>query len=224
MATPILLAWSGGKDCLMALDRLLADPAWKVESLLTTFDRTSDRVATHDIRGDVLRAQADALGLPLIEMRVDGEVANADYEAALALALDQARATTPACEVIAFGDLFLAEVRAWREACLQRFGWKAAFPLWETPTDELARDFLGRGHRAVVTTVDLEQLDGAFCGREFDQAFLAELPGAVDPCGENGEFHTLCHDGPLFSSPMPLEALAKNTRNSRFRCQDFRLR
>ena len=80
------------------------------------------------------------------------------------------------------------------------------------------------GKHAVVTTVDLEQLDGAFCGREFDQAFLAELPGAVDPCGENGEFHTLCHDGPLFSSPMPLEALAKNTRNSRFRCQDFRLR
>ena len=224
MATPILLAWSGGKDCLMALDRLLADPAWRVEGLLTTLDRNTDRVATHDIRADVLRAQVDALGLPLIEMRVDGEVANADYEAALAQALNQARATTPACETIAFGDLFLADVRAWREASLQQFGWKAAFPLWESPTDKLARAFLSRGHRAVVSMIDLEQLDGAFCGREFNAAFLAELPIDVDPCGENGEFHTFCHDGPLFSSPMPLEAVAATTRNNRFRCQDFRLR
>ena len=208
----------------MALDRLLADPAWRVEGLLTTLDRNTDRVATHDIRADVLRAQVDALGLPLIEMRVDGEVANADYEAALAQALNQARATTPACETIAFGDLFLADVRAWREASLQQFGWKAAFPLWESPTDKLARAFLSRGHRAVVSMIDLEQLDGAFCGREFNAAFLAELPIDVDPCGENGEFHTFCHDGPLFSSPMPLEAVAATTRNNRFRCQDFRLR
>lgn len=208
----------------MALDRLLADPAWKVEGLLTTLDRNTDRVATHDIRAEVLRAQVDALGLPLIEMRVDGEVANSDYEAALAQALNQAHATTPACEMIAFGDLFLAEVRAWREASLHQFGWKAAFPLWELPTDKLARAFLSRGHRAVVTTIDLEQLDGAFCGREFDAEFLADLPIDVDPCGENGEFHTLCHDGPLFSSPIALEAVSATTRNNRFRCQDFRLR
>ena len=208
----------------MALDRLLADPDWKVEGLLTTLDRASDRVAMQDVRGEVLRAQADALGLPLIEMWVDGEVANTDYESALAVALDQARANTPACEVIAFGDIFLADVRAWREASLQRLGWKAAFPIWGTPTSELARDFLNRGHRAVVTTIDLEQLDGAFCGRDFDEAFLAELPPAGDPCGENGEFHTLCHDGPLFSSLIPLEAVATTTRNRRFRCQDYRLR
>ena len=223
-STPILLAWSGGKDCLMALDRLLANPEWTVEGLLTTLDRGSDRVAMHDVRADVMRAQADALGLPLIEMPIDGKVANADYESALALALVKARARTPACEVIAFGDIFLADIRAWREASLQRLGWSAVFPLWEMPTDQLAGAFLGRGHRAVITTVDLQQLDGAFCGRDFDEAFLAELPSTVDPCGENGEFHTLCHDGPLFSSPMPLEALATTTRESRFRCQDYRLR
>lgn len=204
----------------MALDRLLADPEWKVEGLLTTLDRGSDRVAMHDVRADVLRAQADALGLPLIEMPIDGKVANADYESALTRALDQARARTPACEVIAFGDIFLADIRAWREASLHRLGWSAVFPLWKTPTNELARAFLDRGHRAVITTVDLQQLDGAFCGRDFDEAFLAELPSSVDPCGENGEFHTLCHDGPLFSSPMPLEALVTTTRDNRFRCQD----
>ena len=224
MTTPILLAWSGGKDCLMALDRLLADPQWKLAGLLTTIDRCTDRVAMHDVRGDVLRAQADALGLPLIEMPVDGNVANADYEAALALALDAARMATPACAVIAFGDLFLADIRSWREASLQRLGWKADFPLWGTPTDELARAFLARGHRAVVTTVDLEQLDGAFCGRDFDQAFLAELPPSVDPCGENGEFHTLCHAGPLFHSPFELEAGVTTTHAGRFRSQDYRLR
>ncbi|HET9034350.1 MAG TPA: ATP-binding protein [Dokdonella sp.] len=223
MATSILVAWSGGKDCLMALDRLLADPHWKVSGLLTTLDRTSDRVAMHDVHGDVLRAQAAALKLPLIEMAIDWPAPNEVYESALASALDQARLKFANLAHVAFGDIFLADIREWREASLDRLGWKPVFPLWNTPTRELAKEFLRRGHRAVVTTIDLDQLDGAFCGREFDSRFLAELPDSVDACGENGEFHTLCHASPLFSTPMLLESGVATTRSGRFRSMDYQL-
>ena len=222
-STPLLLAWSGGKDCLLALDRLLADPQWKVEGLLTTLDRASDRVAMHDVRADVLRAQAAALELPLFEMAIDWPAPNEIYEAALASCLDHARSRVPALTHIAFGDLYLADIREWREASLDRLGWQAVFPLWNNPTRELAAEFLARGHQAVVTTVDLDQLTGNFCGRAFDDTFLAELPGSVDACGENGEFHTLCHTSPLFSSPILLEPGVSSTRAGRFQCQDFLL-
>ncbi len=223
-ATPLLLAWSGGKDCLLALDRLLVDPHWKVEGLLTTLDRASDRVAMHDVRADVLRAQAEALGLPLFEMAIDWPAPNEIYEAALTSCLDQARARIPGLSHIGFGDLYLADMREWRERSLGRLGWQAVFPLWNNPTRKLAAEFLARGHQAVVTTVDLEQLAGDFCGLAFDDGFLSDLPASVDACGENGEFHTLCHASPLFRFPIVLEPGASRTRAGRFRCQDFLLR
>ena len=224
MATPLLLAWSGGKDCMMALDRLIADPQWTIAGLLTTLDRSSDRVAMHDVRGYVLRAQAEALGFPLIEMSIDWPAPNVDYEAALASSLELARTQTPGLSHLAFGDLFLADLRAWREASLARIDWTPVFPLWNMPTHDLANGFIARGHRALISIVDLEQLDGAFCGREFDRAFLADLPSSVDPCGENGEFHTFCHDGPLFDRPLALETGETTTRSGRFRCIDLDLR
>lgn len=208
----------------MALDRLLADPKWKVEGLLTTLDRSSDRVAMHDVRADIVRAQAAALGLSLIEMAVDWPAPNEIYETALTSALDQARAQFGGLTHIAFGDLFLADIRAWREASLEHLGWKAVFPLWNNPTRELAEAFIARGHQAIVTTIDLEQLDGGFCGRAFDHAFLGDLPDSVDACGENGEFHTVCHAGPLFSIPLILKPGAITTRWERFSCIDFELR
>jgi uncharacterized protein (TIGR00290 family) len=223
-ATPILVAWSGGKDSLMALDRLLADPAWNVQGLLTTLDRNSDRVAMHHIGAVVIRAQAAALDLPLIEMGMDWPGPNVRYEKALAIALEQARVLSPGVTHIAFGDLFLADLRAWREASLGRLGWNAVFPLWNKQSAGLARAFLARGHKAVITTIDLEQLDGTFCGRQFDAKLLAELPAAIDPCGENGEFHTLCHDSPLFSKSLALEPGKTSTGDGRFRCIDFELR
>lgn len=222
--TPLLMAWSGGKDCLLALDRLLADPQWKVQALLTTLDRNTDRVAMHDVRGVVLRAQADALGLPLIEMGIDWPAANESYESALASALAQARLKFPGVAHVAFGDIFLADIREWREASLDRLGWNAVFPLWNQSTSELADEFMNRGHRALVTTIDLTQLDGAFGGREFDGEYLADLPDSVDPCGENGEFHTLCHASPMFRVPIALEIGSTHTRDGRFRCIDYRLR
>ncbi|MGB0134458.1 ATP-binding protein, partial [Dokdonella sp.] len=168
---PILVAWSGGKDCLMALDRLLADPQWQVVGLITTLDRTSDRVAMHDVRGDVLRAQASALDLPLFEMAIDWPAPNDAYESALASTLGMARKHSTELAHVAFGDLFLGDLREWREASLKRIGWHGIFPLWGSPTRELAESFIANGHQAIVSTVDLEQLDESYCGRPFDSAF-----------------------------------------------------
>jgi uncharacterized protein (TIGR00290 family) len=219
--TPVLVAWSGGKDCLMALDRLLADPDWNVTGLLCTLDRASDRVAMHGVRGDVLRAQVEALGLPLLEMAVDWPASNVHYESALSETLDRARRTTPGIEHIAFGDLFLRDLRNWREASLARIGWHPVFPLWNEPTRALADAFLARGHRAVVTTIDLDRLDERYCGRALDAAFLDDLPASVDACGENGEFHTLCHSSPLFARPLTLVGGRTVILSERFRCMDF---
>lgn len=208
----------------MALDRLLADPRWKVQGLLTTLDRSSDRVAMHDVRGDLVRAQAAMLELPLIEMTIDWPAPNAIYESALASALEQACSLTGAISSVAFGDLFLADIREWREASLAQLGWSAVFPLWNESTRELAGEFLERGHQAVVTTVDLDQLGEDFCGREFNRDFLSDLPESVDPCGEHGEFHTFCHASPLFRQSLMLEAGNQATRAGRFRSVDYSLR
>jgi len=223
MTTPILLAWSGGKDCLMTLDRLLDDPQWQVVGLLTTITTQFDRVAMHGIRRDVLRAQAAALGLPLIESELEYPASNDAYENAFAASLGAARATTPDLNHIAFGDLFLADVRAWREALLKRRGWHAVFPLWHEPTDLLARRFHAAGHRAVLTCVDTTQLAADFSGRDFDPVLLAELPASVDPCGENGEFHTLSYAGPRFRQPLHLQRGENVLRDGRFQYTDFLL-
>ncbi|MGA9342889.1 MAG: ATP-binding protein [Rhodanobacteraceae bacterium] len=222
-AQPLLIAWSGGKDCLMALERLLAQPAWRIVGLMTTFTRRFDRVAMHGVRRDVLRAQADALRLPLIESDLDWPSSNEAYEAAFAASLEHSRAATPALCHIAFGDLFLADVRAWREALLARLGWNGVFPLWDQPTARLAQGFIERGYRAVLTCVDTTQLDASFCGRAFDRQLLDELPSAVDRCGENGEFHTLCHAGPLFREALKLKRGDSVLRDERFQYTDFAL-
>lgn len=223
MATPVLLSWSGGKDSLMALDRLLADPAVNVVGLLTTLDHATDRVAIHEVRGDLLRAQAHALGLPLIEMPIDWPASNETYLDALARALDQAHSMFPGINEIAFGDIHLADLRAWRESQFARRGWNARFPLWQLQADALTCEFDARGHKAVVASVDLHALDGSFCGREFDAEFRSQLPRSVDPCGENGEFHTFCHASPLYAQDIGLARGEMATRAGRFRYMDLRL-
>lgn len=219
----VLLAWSGGKDCLMALERLAADPHWRVVGLLTTVTRQFDRVAMHGIRRDVLQAQARALRLPLIESELDWPASNASYETAFAASLVAARECWPGLDRIAFGDLFLADVRVWREALLQRCGWHGVFPLWGEDTARLARGFVAAGHRAVLTCVDTTQLAADFAGREFDADLLDTLPASCDPCGEHGEFHTLSHAGPLFTAPLRLERGISVRREDRFQYTDFLL-
>ena len=223
VAQPILMAWSGGKDCLLALARLCENPRWRVTALLTTVTTTFQRVAMHGIRREVLHAQAKALRLPLIESPLGWPASNDSYARAFASSLAEARARWPGLRHVAFGDLFLADVRAWREQMLAPLGWQAVFPLWGEDTAALARRFMTAGHRAVLTCVDTAQLDAGFSGRAFDAALLDALPAGVDACGERGEFHTLCHDGPLFAQPLPIVAGERVLRERRFAYTDFLL-
>ncbi|MGN6312721.1 MAG: ATP-binding protein [Rhodanobacteraceae bacterium] len=223
MQTPVLIAWSGGKDCLMALRRLRADPEWNVVALLTTVTRQFDRVAMHGIRRDVLHAQARALELPLIECTIEWPSSNEAYEAAHAQALRNAGQRWPGLRHCAFGDLFLEDVRAYRERQLARDGWAGVFPLWGSDTRALSREFAAQGHRAVLTCVDTTQLDGAFSGRDYDAALLDDLPESVDPCGERGEFHTLSYGGPMFTRDLELRRGESVLREARFQYTDFLL-
>lgn len=223
MRTPILIAWSGGKDCLLALQRLRVDPAWHIAGLLTTITRQFDRVAMHGIRRDVLHAQTRALQLPLVESILDWPSSNEAYEAAFLDALGRAREIAPGLQHIAFGDLFLEDVRQWREALLARHGWRGVYPLWESDTRALSREFVEGGHRAVLTCVDTTQLEESFSGRDYDATLLDELPPSVDSCGERGEFHTLSYGGPLFAHDLKLQRGESVLREERFQYTDFLL-
>jgi uncharacterized protein (TIGR00290 family) len=217
------LAWSGGKDCLMALAALRDDPQWNPVGLLTTVTRTFDRVAMHGIRRNVLEAQAEQLDLPLLTAEIDWPSSNEAYEKAHAAALQQAAARWPGLHHCAYGDLYLADVRAYREKQLARVDWTGVFPLWQSDTATLARRFVTEGHRAMLVCVDTTQLDADFCGRSFDDELLDALPDRVDPCGENGEFHTLAFAGPQFKSPLDLERGESVLRDERFQYTDFLL-
>jgi uncharacterized protein (TIGR00290 family) len=221
MSTPILLAWSGGKDSSLALERLRGDPRWTLAALLTTVTADYERISIHGVRRSILHAQAERIGLPLIEARIPPQASNTIYETAFAAALDEARARTPGLDAIAFGDLFLADVRTYREAQLARLGWRAHFPLWGEDTARLARRFIADGHRAILCCVDTTQLDASFCGREFDDALLADLPSSCDPCGENGEFHTCAHAGPSWRGSLALTRGEPVLRDHRFQYIDL---
>ena len=192
----VLLTWSGGKDSAMALHALKTGGAHEVLALLTTVTEQYDRVSMHGVRTSLLERQAESLGLPVEKVYIGADASNEEYEARMRDKLVYYRAK--GVSSAAFGDLFLEDVRRYREDNLSRVGMKGLFPLWGTDTSELAHSFIDLGFKAVVTCVDSNLLDGAFVGREFDERFLAELPPAVDPCGENGEFHSFVYDGPLF--------------------------
>ena len=200
--TKTLLAWSSGKDSAWALHVLRARGEVEVVGLLTTIDEKSERVAMHDVRRSLVRAQAEAAGLPLIEVAIPGPCSNADYERAMGEAM--ARAKGDGVEAVAFGDLFLEDIRKYREEKLAATGLRPLFPLWGVPTDRLAREMIDGGLRARVTCVDTQQLDRSFAGRDFDAAFVRDLPKGVDPCGERGEFHTFAFAGPMFARAIPI--------------------
>ena len=196
-----LLAWSSGKDSAWTL-HVLRQQGIEVFALLTTLNEAEDRVAMHGVRRTVLEAQAEAVGVPLWKVPLPWPCTNDDYEARMAAACR--RAVAEGFDTIAFGDLFLRDIRAYREKQLAGSGLTPIFPLWEIPTAQLARDMIAGGLRARLSCVDSKQLDASFAGRDFGVELLAELPAAVDPCGENGEFHTCVYDGPMFRAPLPL--------------------
>jgi uncharacterized protein (TIGR00290 family) len=198
--TDVILAWSGGKDSMLALHEVMRAGELRVAALLTNVTRDYDRVSIHGVRRVLLEEQAAALGLPLRTVELSASSSNEEYQARMAEALAAFR--DRGIDTVVHGDIFLADVRAYREALLAGLGMKALFPLWGVDTRELAERFIDLGCRAVLTCVDTEALDAAFVGRAFDAALLRDLPPEVDLCGENGEFHTWVWDGPLFGRPV----------------------
>lgn len=199
-----IVSWSSGKDGAWALHVLRALGDVDVVGVLTTVTSEFSRVAMHAVRETLLDAQARALGLPCTKVRLPWPCSNDVYEREMAEALRAARAA--GVTHVAFGDLFLRDIRSYREAKLAGSGLSPLFPLWDRDTRELAGEMIDGGLRAALTCVDPRRLDRRFAGRSFDRALLADLPGTVDPCGENGEFHTFAWAGPMFDAPIPLSA------------------
>lgn len=197
--TDIVLSWSGGKDSALAL-WTLRQAEEPLRALLTTVTEEYDRVSMHGVRVGLVRKQAEAVGLPLVEIRIPPSCSNEVYEARMSAAL--ASPELRDCKRYGFGDLFLEDVRTYREERLAPLGKSGVWPLWGRDTRVLAEEFVAAGFRGVVVCVDPSKLDGDFCGRELDAAFLADLPSDVDPCGERGEFHTFVYDGPIFAQPI----------------------
>lgn len=195
-AEPVVVSWSGGKDGCMALREILEDEWYAVESLLTTVTEGYDRVSMHGVRRELLARQAASLGLPLREFVIPQNASNEIYEARMGETLSEFRARS--VESVVFGDLFLEDIREYREAQLAKAGTRGLFPVWGRNTGEFAEEFIELGFRAVVVCLDPRKLDKSFAGRSFDESFLEDLPSGVDPCGENGEFHTFVHEAPIF--------------------------
>jgi uncharacterized protein (TIGR00290 family) len=202
MPRKTLLSWSSGKDSAWALHLLRQNPDFTVTGLFCTVNAAFDRVAMHGVRRELLQRQAEAVGLPVQVLEIPYPCSNNDYAAVMSDFVDQARRDGVEC--FAFGDLFLEDIRRYREERLAGTGIEPVFPLWGIPADELAQTMVDNGLQARVTCLDPRQLPPSFAGRAFDAEFLRELPPGVDPCGENGEFHTFAHDGPMFHQPVPL--------------------
>jgi uncharacterized protein (TIGR00290 family) len=212
----ILLSWSTGKDSAWALHILRQQGQYEIAGLVTTINAAFDRVAMHSTRRALLEMQAQAAGLPLITAPLPWPCSNADYELAMKRVCDQAVAD--GVTGVAFGDLFLTDVRAYRERQLAGTGLEPIFPLWDCPTDKLAHEMVRSGLRAKLVCVDPKQLSQDFVGRDFDQALLNDLPAGVDPCGEKGEFHSFVYAGPMFSREIAIRPGEKIERDGFWFC------
>ena len=202
--TKCLVSWSSGKDSAWLVHVLRAKGDVELGGLLTTVNEPAQRVAMHAVRVELLRAQADVLGLPLWEIPIPSPCSNDEYERAMGAAVG--RAVAEGFSEIAFGDLFLEDVRRYREERLTGTGLTPRFPLFGADTAKLAREMVGAGLRARLTCVDPRVLDRRLAGREFDAALLADLPPGIDPCGERGEFHSFAYSGPMFRAPIAIES------------------
>jgi len=208
----VLLSWSSGKDSAWALHMLRKQPELQVVALLTTFNSAADRVAMHAVRRTLVKMQAERTGLPLWEVELPWPCSNDDYECRMRAVVE--RAVAEGVDAVAFGDLFLEDIRAYRVRQLAGTGLEPLFPVWGIPTKELAGQMIAGGLRAKLTCVDPAKLDASFAGREFDAALMRELPEGIDPCGENGEFHSFVYEAPVFSSPIAVRTGEVVTRDN----------
>jgi uncharacterized protein (TIGR00290 family) len=201
MAEKVLFTWSGGKDSVLALYELQKGDDHEVVALLTTLTEDYERISMHGVRSILLEGQANSLGLPIEKVYISKNSSNEEYEAKMREVLQ--RYLTADVSSVVFGDIFLEDLRKHREDNLSKIGMKAVFPIWKRDTTDLAHEFIDLGFKAIITCVDSNVLGKAFVGRLYDQQFLSELPSTVDPCGENGEFHSFVYDGPIFQKRVP---------------------
>jgi uncharacterized protein (TIGR00290 family) len=196
------MAWSTGKDSAWALHQARLSGKYNIVGLLTTITDPFSRVSMHSVREEILDLQADALGLPVHKVRISFPCSNELYAQKMKAAMETAKAN--GVELVIFGDLFLEDIRKYREENLAAVSMKAVFPLWKIPTTQLARDIIGAGVKAYITSLDPQKLDRRFAGRQFSFNLINQLPASVDPCAENGEFHTVAIAGPMFNTPIPV--------------------
>ncbi len=221
MPEPILLSWSGGKDSAFALHTLRSSPDFEPAGLLTTVTEDYDRISIHGVRRELLERQAAAIGLPLRTVLIPRDCPNEIYEDRLAAALGEVKAQ--GIHHVAFGDLYLEDIRAYREGQMAALALAPVFPVWGRDTTELAHEIIHLGFRAVLVCVDTDVLDPVFAGRSFDEDLLRDLPADVDLCGENGEFHTFVHAGPIFREPLAVQ-LGRLEGQGRFWFRDLEMK
>jgi uncharacterized protein (TIGR00290 family) len=214
MREKVVVAWSGGKDSALALHEILRSENYEVIALLTTVVKDHERVGIHNVRRVLLEQQAEALRIPLEELFILKGASNTEYETVLQEALK--RHLGNGVSSVVFGDLFLEDIRKYREHLLEKAKMNGVFPLWKKDTKKLARTFVSLGFKAVITSVDSRVLGKDFAGREYDKKFLLDLPVNVDPCGENGEFHTFVYDGPIFYERVTFKKGELALRDNRF--------
>jgi len=212
----ILVSWSGGKDSAMMLFELQKSKEYEIAALLTTVTETYERISMHGVRNSLLDRQAELLGLPLVKMYIPKKASNDIYEANMEKILHEYQ--KKGVDNMAFGDLFLQDIKDYREKNLGKLGMTGIFPLWKRDTSQLIREFIDLGFKAVICCVDPKQFNAKFTGRFIDKAFLRDLPPSVDPCGENGEFHSFVFDGPIFNKPVELSVGEVVLRDSFYFC------
>ncbi|MCK6256012.1 diphthine--ammonia ligase [Fictibacillus sp. KIGAM418] len=221
MTKKIVVSFSGGKDSMLALHKLLESKEYEIDSLLTTVNEDFKRTSIHGIREEILDAQANALGFPVRKVRIPKVCTNEIYEERMREEMD--KVSQAGIQHVMFGDIFLADIREYRESKLKPAGMEAVFPLWGAKSEDLIDEFLALGYRTVVTTLDRTKLNEDFLGREINGDWRRDLPENVDACGENGEFHTLVIGGPLFRQKIEVVQGSETVRDGNFVYRDFML-
>ncbi len=214
MKKQIFVSWSGGKDSTLALNEILNNTDYEVRSLITTVTEGYDRISIHGARNELFEQQVESIGLPLHKVSIPKDSTNNQYESALKKVLLKFK--NQGINEVVFGDIFLEDVKKYRDELLDKLDMKGIYPIWKVDSKELARKFIELGFNAVTTCIDSQQIDKKFAGREYDSEFLNDLPNSADPCGENGEFHTFVNDGPLFDKKIEFTKGEIVFRDNRF--------